>query len=294
MKKTLEYLYIFSKLSTSFILLLSILILGYLFYVSFKNQEKSNNDQVELINKLNNNSEILTILSKKIKITDTSLDEIKKTTQNFNNINSSEEIKLLNKKIEEINLKLKNISINLKETQSSNTTNLKKNQADNASNHIIYKNKIELAKLVIFKFENNLDFTEDLNILQNLNHESKQHVFEKINLIKLKNFRGNAFLKSIFYKELDFFLKENHNNDAISFLSKSLTSFVSIEPSKTNIINNNQIKALNEIGVYIDQKKYKTSHQKILNINNYNKYFSKTVNQIKIFIEFEELIKKVS
>ena len=294
MKKTLEYLYIFSKLSTSFILLLSILILGYLFYVSFKNQEKSNNDQVELINKLNNNSEILTILSKKIKITDTSLDEIKKTTQNFNNINNSEKIKLLNKKIEEINLKLKNISFNLKETQSSNTSNPKKNQADNASSHIIYKNKIELAKLVIFKFENNLDFTEDLNILQNLNHESKQHVFEKINLIKLKNFRGNAFLKSIFYKELDFFLKENHNNDAISFLSKSLTRFVSIEPSKRNIINNNQIKALNEIGVYIDQKKYKTSHQKILNINNYDKYFSKTVNQIKIFIEFEELIKKVS
>ena len=59
MKKTLDYLYIFSKLSVSFILLFLLLILGYFFYVSFKTQEISNNDQLEFINKLNQNEQKL-------------------------------------------------------------------------------------------------------------------------------------------------------------------------------------------------------------------------------------------
>ena len=294
MKKTLEYLYIFSKLSTSFILLLCILVFGYFFYASFKNQEKSNNDQVELINKLNNNSEKLTKLSKKIKITDTSVDEIKKVTQNFTNTNRFEEINLLNNKIEELNLKLENNSVNLKEIQSLNKSKLKNVQADNNSSLILDKNKIELAKLVISKFENNLDFTEELKILQNLNDQSKQYVFEKINLIKLKNFRGNTFMKNIFSQELDFFLKENFNNNTSNFISKSLMRFVAIEPSKKNTIKDNEINVLNEVSAHLDKKNYKTSHEKIININNYEKYFSETISQIKIFIEFKELIKKVS
>jgi len=294
MKKTLEYLYIFSKLSTSFILLLCILVFGYFFYASFKNQEKSNNDQVELINKLNNNSEKLTKLTKKVEITDTLVDQIKKVTQNFTNTNRFEEINLLNNKIEELNLKLENISVNLKEIQSLNKSKLKNIQADNNSSLILDKNKIEIAKLVISKFENNLDFAEELKILQNLNDQSKQHVFEKINLIKLKNFRGNTFMKNIFSQELDFFLKENFNNNTSNFISKSLMRFVAIEPSKKNTIKNNEINVLNEVSNHLDKKNYKTSHEKIININNYEKYFSETINQIKIFIEFKELIKKVS
>ena len=85
MKKTLDYLYIFSKLSTSFILLFLLFILGYFFYVSFKNQEISNNDQLELINKLNQNVQKLSKLSEKIEITESSLDEIKISIQNIAN-----------------------------------------------------------------------------------------------------------------------------------------------------------------------------------------------------------------
>ena len=69
---------------------------------------------------------------------------------------------------------------------------------------------------------------------------------------------------------------------------------ISIKPSKINIINNNDIKILNEVTNHLDQKNYKISYQKIINIINYEKYFTETINQIKIFIEFEELINKVS
>ena len=83
MKKTLDYLYIFSKLSTSFILLFMLIIFGYFFYLSFKNQEISNNDQLELINKLNQNAENLSKLSKKIEITESYLDQLKTSITNI-------------------------------------------------------------------------------------------------------------------------------------------------------------------------------------------------------------------
>ena len=292
MKKTLEYLYFFTKLSTSFILLLCILVLGYFFYASYKNQEKSNNDQVDFLNKLNDNAKQLTKLSKKIEITDTTLDEIKKAIQN--NFNSSEEISFLNKKIEELNTKLESISVNIQEIQSLETFKTNEIKVDVSSNLILNKNKAELAKLVFFKFENNLDFGKELSMLQNLNNQNKQHIFEKITLIELQNFRGNAFLKNIFSKELDFFLKENINSHSSNFFTKSLMKFIAIKPSKTNIINNNEINILNEISALLDKKQYKSSYQKVIIINNHEKYFGETINQIIIAIEFEKLIQRVS
>src|SRR5210317_570893 len=107
MKKILDYLYIFTKLSTSFILLFILIIFGYFFYISFKNQETSNNDQLELINKLNQNVENLSKLSKKIEITENSLDQLKISIQNITNPDQSKEVLSLNEKIQELDLGLK-------------------------------------------------------------------------------------------------------------------------------------------------------------------------------------------
>ena len=71
-------------------------------------------------------------------------------------------------------------------------------------------------------------------------------------------------------------------------------NFVIIEPSKKNTIKNNEINALNEIISLLDKKNYKMSYSKITNINNYEKYFVETINQIKIANEFKELINKIS
>jgi len=292
MKKTLDYLYIFSKFSTSFILLLALIILGYFFYVSFKNQEISNNDQAAFINKLNQNAQKLSELTKQIKITDASLDKIKKSIQNNSNIDNSKDINLLSKKIEKIDLSLEEISTNLQKIQTTNTYQQNKNQSDNISSFFIDENKAEIIKLVIYKFENNLDFTEELNILQNFS-KNKQHIFEKINLIRLKNFRGSSYLKKTYSQELDFYLKQKFNKSYNNFLSKSVMKFVAIEPSKTNTIKNNEINTLNEISNLLDKKNYKMSYEKIVYINNYEKYFSETINQIQIATEFKELIIRV-
>jgi hypothetical protein len=292
MKKILDYLYIFSKLSTSFILLFVLIIFGYFFYISFKNQEISNNDQLELINKLNQNVENLSMLSKKIEITETSLDQLKTSIQNITKSDQSKEVVSLNKKIEELDLGLKNILVDLQEIKTLNISGSNKVSSNNILIPVIDKNKKEIIKLINYKFENNLDFTEELDILQNFDDSNNQHIYEKINLIILKNFRGHEFLKNIYSKELNIYLKEKFNTSSLNIISKSLMSFVAIEPSKTNIIKNNETLLLKEISALLEDKNYKTSYTKIITLDSYEIYFKETINQIQIANDFKTLINK--
>ena len=294
MKKTLDYLYIFSKLSTSFILLLCVLVLMYFFYLSFNNQRNLDSEQGKFINILIENSEQLLILSEKIQTTDSSLENIQNFLNNSNDKSISKEIDLLNTKIADLSLELQNIVVNLQEIQSSKITNKKNIVKENRSNPSIDTNKLELGKLILFKFENNLDFNEDLLILQSLNNENKQYIFEKINLNNYQNYRGSIFLKNLFEQELDVFLKNSINDVSNNFIKDSFMKFIIIEPSKKNTIKNNEVNYLKEIKSFIDQKKYKNSYKKIKNIKNYQNFFSDTVSQLTIVIEFKELIQMVS
>ena len=292
MKKILDYLYIFSKLSTSFILLFILLIFGYFFYISFKNQETSFNDQSDLINKLNNNAENLSILSKKIEFTESSLNELKILIQNNIKSDQSKEVVSLNKRIKELDLGLKNILVDLQEIKSFNLAQSNKDLSNNIFSPVISKNKKEIIRLINYKFENNLDFTEELNILQNIDNKSNLYIYEKINLIRLKKFRGNKFLKDIYSDELDLYLKEHFNKNSRNIFSKSLMSFLEIEPSKTNEIHNNTILLLKEISTLLEEKNYKTSYIKIITLENYEKYFKETINQMQIANDFKKLINK--
>ncbi|MDC0587189.1 hypothetical protein OAO47_00185 [bacterium] len=292
MKKIIDFLYIFSKLSTSFILLFILLIFGYFFYISFKNQEISNNDQLELINKLNQNVENLSMLSKKIEITETSLDQLKTSIQNITKYDQSKEVVSLNKKIEELDLGLKNILVDLQEIKTLNISGSNKVSSNNILIPVIDKNKKEIIKLINYKFENDLDFTEELDILQNFDDSNNQHIYEKINLIRLKNFRGNKFLKDVYSQELNIYLKEKFNKSSLNIISKSLMSFVAIEPSKTNIIKNNETLLLKEISALLEDKNYKTSYARIITLDSYEIYFKETINQIQIANDFKTLINK--
>ncbi|MDB4860162.1 hypothetical protein OAI01_01225 [Alphaproteobacteria bacterium] len=292
MKKIFDYLYILSKLSTSFILLFILLIFGYFFYISFKNQEISNSDQLELINKLNQNVENLSKLSKKIEITESSLDQLKISIQNITRSDQSIEVMSLNRKIEELDLGLKNILIDLQEIKTLNVSDSNKTSSNKILIPIIDKNKKEILKLINYKFENNLDFTEELEILQNFDDSNNQHIYEKINLVILKNFRGNEFLKDIYNQELDLYLKENFNKNSLNVISKSLMSFVKIQPSKTNRIMNNKTLLLKEINKLLEEKNYKISYTKIITLDNYEIYFKETINQIQIANDFKKLINK--
>ena len=69
-------------------------------------------------------------------------------------------------------------------------------------------------------------------------------------------------------------------------------SFVSIEPSKTNKIKNDETLLLKEISDLLEEKNYKTSYTKIITLENHQTYFKETINQIQIANDFKTLINK--
>ena len=69
--------------------------------------------------------------------------------------------------------------------------------------------------------------------------------------------------------------------------------FVAIEPSKTNIIKNDETLLLKEIKTLLEEKNYKMSYTNIITIDNYETYFIETIKQIQIANDFKELINKI-
>ena len=53
-------------------------------------------------------------------------------------------------------------------------------------------------------------------------------------------------------------------------------------------------RVLKEIIYLLEQKNYNSSYEKISIINDYENYFSNTINQLKIAMEFIKLIERVS
>ena len=201
---------------------------------------------------------------------------------------------MLNKKITELSLELESLHKNLRATQNSLVNNKNDEIKDNNLDFIINKNKSELFTLIIFKFENSLNFSEELNILQNLNSVENDHLFEKIRILSDENYKGNIFLKNLFTQELDVFLKNSFSSRSNNILKNYLMKLIIIEPSKKNIIKSDEINYLKEINYLIDQKQYKKLYKKMINIKNYQIFFSGTLSQLNIAIEFKELIQKVS
>ena len=99
-------------------------------------------------------------------------------------------------------------------------------------------------------------------------------------------------MKKIYSQELNLYLKEKFNKNSLNIISKSLMSFVAIEPSKTNQIKNNETLLLKEIINLLEEKKYKISYTKIITLDNYETYFKETINQIQIANDFKKLINK--
>ena len=99
-------------------------------------------------------------------------------------------------------------------------------------------------------------------------------------------------MQDTYSEELNLYLKEKFNKNSLNIISKSLMSFVTIEPSKTNTINNNETLLLKEIRALIEEKNYKTSYTRIITLDNYKTYFKETINQIQIANDFKTLINK--
>ena len=293
MTKITEYFYIFSKLTTSLVLFLIIIVMGYAFFKSYQGIDDNN---VNLENKISSLSSDIMInynnfekIVKKINDTDKSIDEIKKILlqkdTDTKNANYKEDIENLIKLNEELQKQVDKLTLNLKNID---------NEINNDSRSIESRQIPTLIKLIITKYENGESVRNEILLLEDLLQPNKEEIFEKISLLELKKFYGLKNLENIFDDSTKEFVKtkfaKNNQNYVINFLLK----FVSIQPSNLTIYENEDLNILMRAKKNLEIGNIQQSLDQILFIKENDQFFTEWVEQVKIYLEFKSLIEKVS
>ena len=293
MTKITEYFYIFSKLTTSLVLFLIIIVMGYAFFKSYQGIDDNN---VNLENQISSLSSDVILnynnfekIVKKINDTDKSIDEIKKILlqedTDTKNANYKEDIENLIKLNEELQKQVDKLTLNLKNIN---------NEVNNDSRSIESRQIPTLIKLIFIKYENGESVRNEILLLEDLLQPNKEEIFEKISLLELKKFYGFKNLEKIFDDSARGFVKtkfaKNNQNYVINFLLK----FVSIQPSNLTIYENEDLNILMRAKKNLEIGNIQQSLDQILLIKENDMFFTEWVEQVKIYLEFKSLIEKVS
>ena len=293
MTKITEYFYIFSKLTTSLVLFLIIIVMGYAFFKSYQGIDDNN---VNLENKISSLSSDVMLnynnfekIVKKINDTDKSIDEIKKILlqkdTDTKNVNYKEDIENLIKLNEELQKQVDKLTLNLKNID---------NEVNTDSRSIESRQIPTLIKLIFIKYENGGSVRNEILLLEDLLKPNKEEIFEKISLLELKNFYGFKNLEKIFDDLAREFVKtkfaKNNQNYVINFLLK----FVSIQPSNLTMYENEDLNILMRAKKNLEIRNIQQSLDQILLIKENDMFFTEWVEQVKIYLEFKSLIEKVS
>ena len=293
MTKITEYFYIFSKLTTSLVLFLIIIVMGYAFFKSYQGIDDNN---VNLENKISSLSSDVMLnynnfekIVKKINDTDKSIDEIKKILlqkdTDTKNANYKEDIENLIKLNEELQKQVDKLTLNLKNIDNEVNTDLRSIESRQIPT---------LIKLIFIKYENGESVRNEILLLEDLLQPNKEEIFEKISLLELKKFYGFKNLEKIFDDLAREFVKtkfaKNNQNYVINFLLK----FVSIQPSNLTIYENEDLNILMRAKKNLEIRNIQQSLDQILLIKENDMFFTEWVEQVKIYLEFKSLIEKVS
>ena len=293
MTKITEYFYIFSKLTTSLVLFLIIIVMGYAFFKSYQGIDDNN---VNLENKISSLSSDVMLnynnfekIVKKINDTDKSIDEIKKILlqkdTDTKNANYKEDIENLIKLNEELQKQVDKLTLNLKNID---------NEVNTDSRSIESRQIPTLIKLIFIKYENGEGVRNEILLLEDLLKPNKEEIFEKISLLELNKFYGFKNLEKIFADSAREFVKtkfaKNNQNYVINFLLK----FVSIQPSNLTIYENEDLNILMRAKKNLEIGNIQQSLDQILLIKENDMFFTEWVEQVKIYLEFKSLIEKVS
>ena len=293
MTKITEYFYIFSKLTTSLVLFLIIIVMGYAFFKSYQGIDDNN---VNLENKISSLSSDVMLnynnfekIVKKINDTDKSIDEIKKILlqkdTDTKNANYKEDIENLIKLNEELQKQVDKLTLNLKNIN---------NEVNTDSRSIESRQIPTLIKLIFIKYENGESVRNEILLLEDLLQPNKEEIFEKISLLELKKFYGFKNLEKIFDDSAREFVKtkfaKNNQNYVINFLLK----FVSIQPSNLTIYENEDLNILMRAKKNLEIGNIQQSLDQIFLIKENDMFFTEWAEQVKIYLEFKSLIEKVS
>ena len=296
MKKIYENLFLFSKFSISFILLICIIVLLYIFFVHYQNETKvSQNNfskQNELKQEIRNNLDLIKKISKEVKLTQSSLLDIKNSLlsiseKNSNNNNSKiiENINVLNNNFINLTKEIENIKNNNLKSSSNNFTK---------QPNIVNDSKDEIIDLILIKYENNIDFSREINFLKKILNEDEVTKFEKLMILNNDPFKGYINLKNTFSNELNTYLKTTINKNKGSLLSNIILPYLDISPSTENEIIDNQVLLLREISKELENKNIQKVFEDLKSISNYETFFSNTLTEINKYNKFTNALDNIN
>ena len=293
MSKLIQYFYIFSKVTTSLVLLLVIIIMGYLLFRSYTEVDISNNQLdkklLSLSEVINNNSSDLLNIKKKLTNNEIIIHSIEKSLDNKDNNLNEVEIKknisdlfdftqILEKKLNHLSLSLD------KDNKSNNVSSVETDQRDEVNS---------LIDFIIKKYEAGDTINSELILLKKMLPINQNVFLEKLDILALKKFYGFNFFDKLFEDSSLAYVKnkflETNQSEVIKFLSK----FISIRPANLNNYENNDLNILLKANEKIKLRDIKKALSLIMLIDKKQIYFTKWIEQAKNYIDFISTIQKV-
>ncbi len=293
MKKFFESFYIFSKLTISLVLLICLISLLYVFYVNYEKESISTQNEInietDLNESINKNSTLITKLSDSINLNKSSLEQIKNSIESIALQDQSDEILSLNKNIELINENLTKLSEEIKNLKSKEVTPfVQKNDEEN----FISRQKNDIIELILIKYENNINYNTELDYLTSIIDHNKKIIIDKLSILSMKPYKGHHYLKTVFDKEVNLYLKNIINKNTVSLFSKIVLPYIQISPTSENSVNSDSIIKIKKIQFNIEKNSIDNAFKYLKTIDNYEKYFEITKIEIVKYLDFKnELLK---
>ena len=290
MKNFVNKIYIFSKLSIVLILLFLLFFTLDIFYKSYQKQgfvlQNTDNKSKLITNLIEENSNQIKQLNKNI-------NEINISFNNLQNTIKSDVTEIgkadneLSTFLDEIINEIKQLKNDLNNVKVANN-NLK---SFSNTNEIKLNNFNETIKLIKLKFENGKEFTQEIDLLNEIVKIESQPYIEKLYIINDLNFKGNEKLFLIYMNETDKYIESNFLTKNI--IIKNLTSFIDIQPSKNNNLQKTELIQLKKVNKLILEKKYEKSENILRYIDAEKEYFNRTTKELDKANKFYDTIKKI-
>ena len=293
MKKLFENIYLFSKFSSSIILLLCIIGILYIFLLNYQKENSISKNKInfeeEIKTVINKNTEQINKISNNINLNEKFLSEIKKDLNNLHSQNKENNLTEIVTSIKTLN---ENFLLLSKEIENIKNINLK-TQNSNVKNNEVNSNKgiNEIIDLILIKYENSLNFEQELVYLSNVVGENKITIIEKLYILSTDAFNGYVYLNKIFDDEVNMYIKKRLTDNEDSFFKKIILPYLDVSPTTENLITDDAILKIKEIKRNINNKKIDNAFKNLLTIKNYNNIFQITSSEIDKYLKFKnELI----
>jgi len=291
MKKVFDSFYVFSKFLLSFILLLCVFFLVYLLYTNYQNEDEVSKLQIELENELreniNKNSEFIKNISKEILETKTALTNIEKLIKENSNKESKADLTTINESIELLNKNFNTLSYEISSIKNKNIEDQSNNNPE-----LVNQSINEVVELIKIKYENNLDFDRELKYLETILGNNKNHILEKLSILKRNKYKGHLFLEDQFNYEVNLYLKNIVNNKN-SLFNKIFLPYIDLSPSSENIIWDEKILILEEAKFFIKNRNITKAYDSLSKIENYKVFFKVSLNEMNNYNNFIKEISKL-